>query len=165
MHQFFMRKDIVERRFFFFNQWEASYRSSLATWTPFCLINQSAEVSLEIKKILQLGKIKIIQNKWDNYPSHFYYSWMLFLISYMATTIHLNNSLTNISYPKICLLLACKGFVWQQILLWFDAILLDSSEWPLHVVILGTLWVLLFIIIIISRYFFDKLNDTNFPKI
>jgi hypothetical protein len=52
------------------------------------------------------------------------------LNSTMAATLTL--PLTNIPYPKVCLLFVCQGFAWQQILLWFDDTLLDSNECHLH---------------------------------
>jgi hypothetical protein len=57
---------------------------------------------------------------------------MVFLISSMLATINLKILLTNIPYPRVCLLLVCQDFAWQHILLRFDATLLDSSESQLH---------------------------------
>jgi hypothetical protein len=53
-----------------------------------------------------------------------------FLISYMTAMSNQTLPLTNI--PKVCLLLVCQGFAWQQILLRLDATLLDSSECDLQ---------------------------------
>ncbi len=101
------------------------------------------------KQWSKIGHIhKVIEDKLYIHPSHFYNSWMVFLIPSMATTINLNTSLNqhsklkfvfylyvkvllgNIPYPKVCLLLAY---------LWFYALV----EW---------------------YFYFWIPNEINFPK-
>ena len=76
--------------------------SSLASWAPFCLIIiLKCESKLGIKKqYSKIGHIQeVILNKLDFHPSHFYDSWMVFLISFMVATINLNTSLNQHSLP------------------------------------------------------------------
>jgi hypothetical protein len=53
---------------------------------------------------------------------------MVLLILSMVATINLTLPLTSIRYPKVCFLLVCHGFVWQQIILCVRVILNGLCE-------------------------------------